>query len=481
MSESVTGVNQEAIHGKLQESEERYRAVIENASDMIQSVLPDASFEFVNKAWLDKMGYTAEEVKQLIAWDTIHPESMEHCQQLFSKIFSGTGPEGGVYENEPITLITKDGKKLPCEASVTARYVDGQVIATHAFFRDITERLHAHELEERNAQLEREQMARYLEKMAALGKLAAGLAHELNNPAAAAQRAAAQLAESAERLDKALEDLHCLELTANQWSTVIAFQSESIRPPQDALRPTEVSRLESEVEEWLIDHGIPDAWDLAAGLVQEGVGPDRLGPLASAIPSEALQPVLLWFVESSATHELTDVVSRSTQRISNLVAAVKAYSFMDRAAEQIVDVHEGLENTLVILGHKLRGITVLREFDRSIPQVRAFGSGLNQVWTNILDNAADAVGEDGTIAIQTRAEAGAVVVKIEDNGPGIPKENLTRIFEPFFSTKPQGQGTGLGLETAWRIVTQDHQGQITVESEPGRTVFQVSLPTVEAT
>ena len=174
------------------------------------------------------------------------------------------------------------------------------------------------------------------------------------------------------------------------------------------------------------------------------------------------------------------LISTSNFAEESLVAAVKSYSFMDRAAEQVVDVHEGIENTLVILGHRLRGITVHREFDRSVPQVRAFGSGLNQVWTNILDNAADAVGEGGTIAIRTRSEAGSVIVEIEDDGPGIPEDHLSRVFEPFFSTKPQGEGTGLGLDTVWRIVTEEHNGSIEVESKPGRTVFRVALPIPEA-
>ena len=470
----------QSVIGRLTESEERYRAVIENASDMIQSVLPDASFEFVNRAWLAKMGYTADEVKKLIAWDTIHPESLEHCQILFGKIFSGHGSEDETFENEPITLITKDGQKLPCEANVTTRYVDGKIFATHAFFRDISERLRAKDLEERNAQLEREQTARYLEKMAALGKLAAGLAHELNNPAAAAQRASAQLAQSAERLEDALSDLHCLELTADQWDRVTEFKATSSPPPSGERRPTEVSRLEGEMEDWLAEHGIGDGWDLASGLVQEGIEPSRLDDLAAAIPEPALNPVLVWFVESSATRELTNVVTNSTQRISNLVAAVKAYSFMDRASEQIVDVHEGIENTLVILGHNLRGITVHREFDRSLPPVRAFGSGLNQVWTNILDNAGDALGESGTITIRTLADGDRVVVEIEDDGPGIPPEIVSRVFEPFFSTKPQGEGTGLGLDTVWRIVTEEHNGTVEVESAPGRTRFRVSLPAAES-
>ncbi len=477
MSESMRS-NQD--DGRLVESEERYRAVIENASDMIQSVLPDASFEFVNKAWLVKMGYTMDEVKDLVAWDVIHPDSLEHCQILFGKIFSGNALEGQSIDTEPIALITKDGRKIPCEGNITSRFVDGRIFATHAFFRDISERLRAEDLEQRNKLLEQEQMARYLEKMAALGKLAAGLAHELNNPAAAAQRASAQLAESANRLDAALADLHCQGLTPEQWDTVTAFNAALAHPASGERRPTEVSRLEDEMEDWLTSHGIAEGWDLAAALVQDGVEPERLNELAPAIPHSALQPVLMWLAESSATKELTDVVTRSTQRISDLVAAVKSYTFMDRAAEQIVDIHDGIENTLVILGHRMRGLTLRREYDRTLPQVRALGSGLNQVWTNILDNAADAAGDNGTITIRTRGEAGRVVVEIEDDGPGIAAEHLSRVFEPFFSTKPQGEGTGLGLDTVWRIVTEEHGGTVQVESRPGRTQFRVSLPAAAA-
>jgi PAS domain S-box-containing protein len=471
MNDPSPASDETGADSRLVESEARYRAVIENASDMIQSCRPDGSFEFVNKTWLEKMGYSAEEVDNLVIWDIIHPDSLDHCRALFTRAI-----EGEPVEDARADFITKDGRKLPLEGNATSRFVDGKVIATHSFFRDISERLHAQDLEERNQQLEREQVARNLEKMAALGKLAAGLAHELNNPAAAAQRAGAQLTESTERLDRALAELHRIHLETEQWDRLNAVKDATSREASASLRPTEASRLEDEMEEWLADHGIDEAWELAAALVQEGIQPETLEELRQALPEAALKPALLWITESGSTQELADIVARSSQRISDLVAAVKAYTFMDRAAEQIVDVHDGIENTLVILDHRLRGLAVKREFDRTIPPVKAFGSGLNQVWTNVLDNAADAIGDQGTITIRTRSEDDRVIVEIEDDGPGIPSEHLSRVFEPFFSTKPQGEGTGLGLDTVWRIVTEEHGGTVEVDSEPGCTRFKVSLP-----
>jgi signal transduction histidine kinase len=230
------------------------------------------------------------------------------------------------------------------------------------------------------------------------------------------------------------------------------------------------------MEDWLAVHGIAQGWELAAALVQEGIEPGQLDALATALPGPALESALAWLAESSATRELTSVVTRSAERISDLVAAVKAYSYMDRGVEQIVDVHDGIENTLVILGHQLRDLTLRREYDRTLPPVRAFGSGLNQVWTNILDNAIDALAGHGTITIRTRGEPDRVIVEIEDDGPGIPAEHLSCVFEPFFTTKPQGEGTGLGLDTVWRIVTEEHAGTVEVESQPGRTQFRVAIP-----
>lgn len=386
--------------------------------------------------------------------------------------------QGETIEHVLVTFLTKDGRPLPAEGNATSRFADGRVIATHSFFRDISERLRAEELEERNAQLERERVARQLEKMAALGKLSAGLAHELNNPAAAAQRAGSQLVASAERRDRALAALHHLGLSAEQWARLDALASTASPAAAGSLRATEVSRLEAELEDWLEDHDIPDGWELAASLVHARIGTEDLDALAADLPAGSLSHVLTWVAESAATRDLASVVTRSAERISELVTAVKAYTFMDRAAEQIVDVHEGLENTAVILAHRLRDVTLRRDYGAGIPAVRAMGSGLNQVWTNLIDNAVDAVAgrDDGTITIRTSAGDGIAIVEIEDNGTGIPEEHLSRIFEPFFSTKPQGAGSGLGLDMVWRIVTEEHHGTVDVESAPGRTCFRVTLP-----
>jgi PAS domain S-box-containing protein len=456
---------------RLIESEQRYQTVIQNASDMIQSVRPDGTFEFVNKAWHDRLGYTAEDLPGLIVWDIIHPDAIEHCQELFAMAVTG--------ETIPFmetTFRTKDGDPVPVEGNVSSRFLGNTVVATHGFFRDITERLRAQELEARNLQLERDKRARYLEKMAALGKLSAGLAHELNNPAAAAQRAGSRLTESLTRRDAAMRDLIGAGLAPGQWQAIETLLADGLAP--GALSPLEISDRETAVEEWLEDHGVDGAWDLAPALVQAGIVADRLDAFAAQVPATALAAAVHWQAEGQAVREIAEVIVRSSHRISELVRAVKGYSYMDRATEQHVDLHEGLESTILILGHRLRDVTIVRDYDRSLPAIRVLGSSLNQVWTNMLDNAIDATGGTGTVTIRTRhdTEHGAAVVEIEDDGCGIPPEDQARIFEPFFTTKPQGQGTGLGLDTVWRIVTEEHGGTITVDSERGRTVFRVTLP-----
>ena len=468
----MSDVGSPSIDPRLAESEERYRAVIENASDMIQSVRPDGTFEFVNRAWEQKLGYREDELGGMTIWDIIYPDQIDHCSVLFMKAM-----QGETLEDVQTTFQARDGTPIPVEGSVTSRFVDGQIIATHAFFRDITERLRAQELEERNARLEREQQARYLEKMAALGKLSAGLSHELNNPAAAAQRASARLAESLTQRDAAARDLTVCGLQKPQWDVLEDMVDAAASRAHEETDPLAVSQREEEIEQWLEENGVAEAWSLAPVLVRAGIGDAELARLASAFPAEQLPAALRWISGAVAIRDEAEIVARSTHRISELVGAVKAYSFMDRAVEQEVDVHEGIENTLVILAHKLRNITVRREYDRSLPKVRAFGSGLNQVWTNIIDNAVDATNGQGTITIRTRRGDGdRVIVEVADDGCGIPEGNVSRVFEPFFTTKPQGSGTGLGLDIVWRIVTEEHGGTIETESVPGNTVFRVSLP-----
>lgn len=456
---------------RLIESEQRYRAVIDTASDMIQSVRADGTFEFVNRAWLTKLGYEPANVPSLNIWDIIHQDSVEHCQLFFAKAMAGEQ----IDQMEAI-FRTSDGRPVPVEGSVTPRLLGTTVIATHGFFRDISERLRTQELEKRNAELERDQLARYLEKMAALGKLSAGLSHELNNPAAAAQRASGDLAGSLKRRDDACGALGRAALAPAQWDAIDAFLAAATTGSGIELDPITRDEQESAVEEWLDEHGIANAWDIAPGFVQAGISGVQLDDLSLALPSQTMPDAVAWLSESLVAGELIAVIANSSHRISELVSAVKGYSHMDRATEQIVDIHEGLEGTLLILGHRLKNVAVQREYDHSLPHVRVFGNTMNQVWTNIIDNAVDAMHEDGTLTIRTGREGHSLIVEIQDSGSGIAPEDLACIFEPFFTTKPQGVGTGLGLDTAWRIVTEEHGGMITVESTPGRTVFRVSLP-----
>ena len=458
---------------RLLESEQRYQAVIENASDMIQSVLPDTTFEFVNRAWKTTLGYTDEDLPQMTVWDIIHPTSLEHCQMEFMRVMSGESIE--FFET---TFLTKDGRAVPVEGSVTVRLLGDQVIATHGFFRDVTEKIRARELEERAAQLEREERARYLEKMAALGKLSAGLAHELNNPAAAVQRANASLREIVARRDTALREVTEAGIAPMQWQTIEQVlervQSQGAGDHDGNLLA--VNQNETAIETWLEDHDIDRAWELAPALAEAGVTEQDLGIIAANAPATALPGAIAWITESLHFCESTEIIAQSSRRIAELVQSIKGYSHMDRATEHDGDIHEGIENTLIILAHRLRGIEIQRQYDRSLPPIPMYGNTLNQVWTNILDNASDAMDKNGRIVIRTGAQDGGVVVEIEDNGKGIPADVLPRIFEPFYTSKPQGQGTGLGLDTAWRIITAEHGGSITATSKPGQTTFRVWLP-----
>lgn len=469
MTENDSGT----IDLRLQESEQRYQAVIENASDMIQSVRPDGTFEFVNRAWLNTLGYTPDELPDMTIWDIIHPSSLEHCQAEFTKAIRGDPIE--FFE---ATFRTKDGQAVPVEGSVTSRMLGDEVVATHAFLRDITERIRARALEERAALLEREEQARYLEKMAALGKLSAGLAHELNNPAAAVQRANASLRETLQRRDTALHRLADCGMTAEDWREMEEVLEAVLRKRagQGRTDPVTLSGNEETIETWLEDRGVGLAWKYAPSLAEAGFTVDDLASLATHVPVTSMGQAVAWVTETLMLQESTEIIAQGSRRVNELVTAIKGYSHMDRATERDEDIHDGLENTLIILAHRTRNIEIERRYDRSLPPIRMYGNTLNQVWTNILDNAIDATNGTGRIEIRTSTDDGHVVVEIEDSGAGIPPEALPRIFEPFYTSKPQGEGTGLGLDTAWRIVTKEHGGTISATSQPGRTVFRVSLP-----
>jgi signal transduction histidine kinase len=316
------------------------------------------------------------------------------------------------------------------------------------------------------------------DKLMALGKLSAGLAHELNNPAAGATRAANDLIETLKQLRVADMRLCAHDLTAKQQAAIDEFESSAIdrTATADQLNSLDQSDREDEVSEWLGSQGIEEPWRLSANLVEAGIDSAALVRLLGDIPPAALVDVLARVNCQLAAAKLASEIRTSTTRISELVKAIKEYSYMDQASVQEVDIHKALENTLLILKYKLRkkNITVTRDYAESLPLIKAYGSELNQVWTNLIVNAVDAMSEGGKLKVRTKREPTDIMVEIRDNGVGIPASARSRIFEPFFTTKTVGEGTGLGLDTVARIVRK-HRGNVRFESRPGDTCFQVRL------
>jgi signal transduction histidine kinase len=317
------------------------------------------------------------------------------------------------------------------------------------------------------------------DKLMALGKLSAGLAHELNNPAAGATRAANDLIETLKQLRVADMKLCAHDLTAQQQEAIDGFEMKALDRTATAgqLNSLDQSDREDEVSEWLESHRIEEPWKLSDNLVEAGIDSEALVQLLGDIPQTALVDVLSRVNCQLAAAKLASEVKTATTRISELVKAIKEYSYMDQASVQEVDIHKALENTLLILKYKLRkkDIKVTRDYAESLPLIKAYGSELNQVWTNLIVNAVDAMSEGGKLKVRTKREPTDILVEIRDNGVGIPASARSRIFEPFFTTKTVGEGTGLGLVTVARIVRK-HRGNVRFESKPGDTCFQVRLP-----
>ena len=315
------------------------------------------------------------------------------------------------------------------------------------------------------------------EKLAALGTMAAGLAHELNNPAAAASRAATHLGETANKAQSLLCGLSRV-LGSDDWQHLLGAEQEAAAniPKAPVLDHLARSDHEDAVAQWLDGRGVAFAWELAPTFVTAGLDATWLEKMVEKLPPDAQADALSWLESRIGLKLLVSQVDQSTARIVELVKAIKSYSYMDQAPMQDVDIHEGIESTLTMLGYKLRNVTVVREFDRSLPRITAYGSELNQVWTNLIDNAIDAVKGSGKICVGTCREDNQIVVEIVDDGPGIPPEVQAHMFEPFFTTKGVGSGTGLGLVLSNRIVADRHGGEIEFESHPGQTRFKVRLP-----
>jgi signal transduction histidine kinase len=320
------------------------------------------------------------------------------------------------------------------------------------------------------------------ERLLALGKLTAGLTHELNNPAAAAARATAALRDRFAGMRHKLALLSQGKIDGEMLRSLTGLQEEFVGRIDGTreLSALERSDLEDGVADWLDEHEVSQPWDLAGVFVAAGLAPHDLERVADAVAPSFLEPALRWLAYTVETETLLVEIGDSTSRISKLVDAAKQYSQMDRTPHQPTDLRAGLDATLVMLGGKIRpGITVVKDYDPDLPQVPAYAGELNQVWTNLIVNALDAMAGEGTLTVRTAREGACALVEIADTGPGIPEDLRPRVFEPFFTTKPVGQGTGLGLDVSWRIVVQRHGGDLRVTSVPGDTRFQVVLPMTE--
>jgi len=399
----------------------------------------------------------------------------------------------GVFSGDPVVLPGKPGDVtgvLPFsrmkQFTVTGRAVtDGRVLKFPVSrFPELVQRMPelttrlVGVMSDRIRELTRFEQQR--ERLASLGKLSAGLAHELNNPASAAKRAASQLRNLLKKIRDASLELGKRDLTAAQKAEIekmeALFTQSDVVPP-DALT---ISDLEDQIDSLLRSRGQNDLWQLAAELARRSIKPEMLESLLASLDADTARAALVRIAASVEIASLLNAIESSTSRISDLVAAIKEYTHMDQAAVQDVDVVKSLETTLTILNHKLKqGVAVQREYERAPLLVNSFGSELNQVWTNIIDNAIDAMGGKGELRVRTYRQDSCAVIEIRDNGPGIPPEIRPHIFEPFFTTKGVGEGTGLGLDTAQRIVKK-HRGSIHVSSTAGETCFQVWLPLSEA-
>jgi PAS domain S-box-containing protein len=456
----------------LIESESRFRSVAESANDALITADKTGNITFWNKSATSIFGYTQKEIlgKSLTI---LMPERYRKAHLKGLNRFYSTGQEKIMGHVVELEAVNKAGKEFPIELTLAnwdthnERFVTGIV-------RDMTVRKQKEEAL-RNTQTQLFQS----EKLSTLGKLSAGIAHELNNPAGSTMRSSAQLQKAFIDLQIGNLEIGRLNLKDEQINLLSELDQRAKSRAENSVQIAAPSRIdkEQELEKWLENQKVNDSWKIAPVLLNLGFNSDELNSLLTKFQMPQFSTVIYWLCTSYSIYSLLSEISLGTDRIAEIVEAFKSYTYMDQAPIQRINIQKDLENTLVLFHSKLKNrITVIREYDEKLPKIEAYGGQLNQVWTNIIDNAIEAMGSGGELTLMTQTEKSWVRVEIIDNGPGIPKKNQSKIFDPFFTTKKIGTGTGLGLNLSHNIIVQNHQGQITFSSEPGRTRFIIRLP-----
>ncbi len=482
------------------QAEQKFRSVTESAIDAIISANNKGEIISWNKAATRILEFTEEEaVGQRV--EIIIPERFHDAHRNGMNRFTKSGEAHVIGKTVELAARTKSGEEVPIELSLSTWLVRDERYYT-GIIRDIGERKRAEqelresekelrekslEMKKKNQELETtlqqlNEMHNQLiiqEKMASLGKLSAGMAHELNNPASAAQRSAAHLQGVLLKLQDVQARMSSVTFDEQQVKMFAVLDEIARERSHKPLKLNVLTRSEKEnaLEQWLQDLGSMASGDVVSALVNVGFARDDLEKLLKSFTHKQIPAVIEWLGLKITVHSLVGEIGLATGRIVTLVKALKSYTYMDQAPVQSIDLRQELDNTLIILRSKLKtGVEVVREYADDLPVIEAYASELNQVWTNLIDNAIDAMEGTGTIIIRAKREEPWLVVEIEDTGPGIAPEHLSKIFDPFFTTKPPGKGTGLGLNISRNLIVQKHHGKISLKSKPGSTCFTVHLP-----